>query len=125
MKLLANENIPLPSVRALRRGGHDVESISERSPGISDEEVVRIARAEARLIVTFDRDYGELVFRRGLPAPAGILYLRFFPSVPEEVAAYVLRLIEDGIALEGRFTTADRAGIRQAILRSAGGIDSD
>jgi len=91
-----------------------------RSPGISDEEVVRIARAETRLIVTFDRDYGKLVFRRGLPAPAGILYLRFFPNVPEEVAAYALRLIEDGIALEGRFTTADRGGTRQFLLRSAG-----
>ncbi|MCY4551898.1 MAG: DUF5615 family PIN-like protein [Defluviicoccus sp.] len=73
MKLLANENIPLDSVRSLRSGGHDVVSISEQSPGISDEDVIRIARAENRIIVTFDRDYGELVFRRGWPPPAGIL----------------------------------------------------
>lgn len=58
MKLLANENIPLDSVRSLRSAGHDVVSISERSPGISDEDVIRIARAENRIIVTFDRDYG-------------------------------------------------------------------
>ena len=125
MRLLANENIPLPSVQALRRVGHDVVSISERFPGIPDEEVVRIARAENRIVVTFDRDYGELVFRRGLPVPAGILYLRFSPSMPEEVAAYVLRLVETGIALEGRFTTADRGGVRQVILRRVGDIDSN
>ena len=40
MKLLANENVPLASVRALRDLGHDVASIAEDSPGVSDEEVV-------------------------------------------------------------------------------------
>lgn len=123
MKLLANENIPLDSVRSLRNGGHDVVSISERSPGISDEDVIRIARAENRIIVTFDRDYGELVFRRGSPPPAGILYSRFVPNSPWEVATYVSRLIEDGIDLERRFTTADRGRVRQTTLdrRSQGG----
>ena len=116
LKLLANENIPLDSVRSLRDVGHDVLSISERSPGISDEEVVQIARTENRIIVTFDRDYGELIFRRGSPAPAGVWYLRFPPEGPREVAMYVSRLIEEGIDLEGRFTTADRGRIRQTIL---------
>ena len=116
MKLLANENIPLESVRSLRVGGHDVVSISERPPGISDESVIQIARTENRIIITFDRDYGELLFRRGLPVPAGILYLRFVPRGPSEVATYVSRLIEDGIDLEGRFTTADRGRVRQTML---------
>ena len=125
MKLLANENIPLDSVRSLRSGGHDVVSISERSPGISDEDVIRIARAENRIIVTFDRDYGELVFRRGSPPPAGILYLRFVPNDPSEVATYVSRLIANGIDLERRFTTADRGRVRQTMLDrlSQGGSD--
>ncbi|MCY3986906.1 MAG: DUF5615 family PIN-like protein, partial [Candidatus Dadabacteria bacterium] len=56
-KLLVNENIPLRSVRALRNDGYDVISISERSPGISDENVLQIACADNRIIVTFDRDY--------------------------------------------------------------------
>ena len=116
LKLLANENIPLDSVRNLRNGGHDVVSISERSPGISDEDVIQVARMESRIVLTFDRDYGDLVFRRGLPAPAGILYLRFVPKTSWEVATYVSRLIEDGIELEGRFTTADRGRIRQTML---------
>ena len=116
MKLLADENIPLASVRSLRELGHDVVSISELSPGISDEEVLRLAHAEDRVIITFDRDFGELVFRRRLPAPAGILYLRFFPQRPPEVTAFISRLIGEGIDLRGRFTTADRRRIRQTVL---------
>ena len=116
LRLLANENIPLASVRGLLKAGHDVVSVAELAPGISDEEVVRIARQENRIIVTFDRDYGELIFRRRLRAPAGILYLRFQPRGPWEVAAYVSRLIADGIDLEGRFTTADRSRVRQTRL---------
>ena len=83
---------------------------------MSDEEVLRLAHAEHRIVVTFDRDFGELVFRQGLPAPAGILYLRFVPEVPSDVTAYVSRLIREGIDLRGRFTTADRRRIRQTAL---------
>lgn len=116
LRLLADENIPLESVRMLRRAGHDIVSIAERSPGIADEEVVRTARAGGRVVVTFDRDYGELVFRHGLPAPTGVLYLRFLPRGPRDVATYISRLIENGIDLEGRFTTADHGRVRQAVL---------
>ena len=116
-KLLVNENIPLRSVRALRNDGYDVISISERSPGISDENVLQIACADNRIIVTFDRDYGELIFRRKLPIPAGILYLRFRPVNPDEVAEYISRLINNGVTLEGMFSTADRSRIRQIALQ--------
>lgn len=116
-KLLANENIPLGSVQALRENGYDVISISERSPGISDENVLQLASTENRVIVTFDRDYGELIFRRKLPVPTGILYLRFRPVNTDEVAKYISRLIKNRVALEGMFSTADRSRIRQIVLQ--------
>ncbi len=86
MKLLVNENVPLASVGHLREAGHDVLSITELSPGIPDTEVMQIAHNEQRIILTFDRDYGELVFRRRLPLPAGVIYLRFVPQTPSEPA---------------------------------------
>ena len=116
MKLLADENIPLASVGQLRDLGHDVISISERSPGMSDEEVLRLAQTEQRVVITFDGDFGELVFRRRQPASAGILYLRFVPQTPSDLTAYISRLIGEGIDLRDRFTTADRRGIRQTVL---------
>lgn len=120
MRLLINENIPLASVAALREAGHDVISITERSPGISDEAVMALAHHEQRIVLTFDRDYGELVFRRQLPLPGGVLYLRFLPVSPLEPADYLARLIESGIELEGRFTTGDREQARQRPLRHGG-----
>lgn len=63
-----------------------------------------------------NRDYGELVFRRKLPTPGGVLYLRFYPANPREPAAYITQLIASGIKLEGRFTTADRSQVRQRPL---------
>ncbi|WP_428099660.1 DUF5615 family PIN-like protein [Candidatus Rariloculus sp.] len=49
----------------LRNLGHNVFSIAEHSPGISEEEVLRLSRADHRVIVTFDRDYGEFVLVGG------------------------------------------------------------
>ena len=120
MRLLINENIPLDSVAALRKAGHDVVSISERVPGIPDASVMEIAHAEQRIVVTFDRDYGELVFRRRLPRPGGVLYLRFLPASPLEPAEYLTRLISSGIELEGNFTTANREQVRQRPLGKEG-----
>nr|VFJ99570.1 MAG: Predicted nuclease, contains PIN domain, potential toxin-antitoxin system component [Candidatus Kentron sp. LFY] len=116
MRLLINENIPLASVAALRKAGHDVVSMTEQSPGITDEAVMDIAHAEQRIVVTFNRDYGELVFRRQLPLPGGVLYLRFLPVSPLEPAEYLARLIAAGIKLEGKFTTGDREQVRQRPL---------
>jgi predicted nuclease of predicted toxin-antitoxin system len=73
---LLNENFPQPSVRRLRSIGWDVAAIGEDSPSIDDEVVMDRARAEGRWLATFDRDYGELVFKRGLIAPKLILLLR-------------------------------------------------
>ena len=116
MRLLADENIPIASVVALREAGHDVVSITEYSPGISDVAVMKLAHEESRIIVTFDRDYGELVFRRQLPVPGGVLYLRFIPVSPREPADYIGQLIASGIELAAKFTTADRDQVRQRPL---------
>ena len=70
MKWLADENIPLGTVAALRSCGEDVLAVAQASPGAAHEEVLRLARRQGRVIVTFDRDYGDLVFGRLLAPPA-------------------------------------------------------
>jgi hypothetical protein len=64
MRLCANENILEDCIRRLRQDGHDVWWIRETSPGISDDAVLARAATESRLLLTFDKDFGELVFRR-------------------------------------------------------------
>ena len=63
MRLLADENIPLETVRALRDAEHDVYSATESEPGNPDIALIERAVREDRLILTFDRDFGELAVR--------------------------------------------------------------
>ncbi len=63
MKLLANENFPYKSIYYLRDKGYDILSIGIDNPSIRDAEIMTIAINEERTILTFDRDYGELIFR--------------------------------------------------------------
>ncbi len=65
MNLLADEGIDWAVVDRLRREGHDVVYIAELSPSITDEEVLREANDRAALLLTADKDFGELVYRLG------------------------------------------------------------
>lgn len=73
MKFLANENIPVSSVLHLRSIGFDITSIGEDAPGISDTNVMNIAIKENRTIITYDSDYGELIFKYGYKPKAGVI----------------------------------------------------
>lgn len=71
MRLLANENLPRVAVDMLRLLGHDVLWIAEECPSVRDEYVLDLAVRESRVLLTQDKDFGELAFRRGLPATSG------------------------------------------------------
>ena len=117
MRLLANENVPVESIRRLRADGFDVASIIQDSPGVKDEVVLSRAHAERRIILTFDRDYGQLIFARRLPAPPGLVFFRFAPSYPAEPADRFREVIEvEHITLEGQFTVVGRSWVRQRPL---------
>lgn len=117
MRFLANENFPLESVHRLREAGHDVGAIIEDSPGAKDREVLARATNENRIVLTFDRDYGELVYRRRLSVPAGVVYFRFVPTTPKEPAEHLLKLLAiSGLSLKGKFTVVERGQVRQRPL---------
>jgi predicted nuclease of predicted toxin-antitoxin system len=117
MRFLANENFPLASVHRLREAGHEVVAITEISAGAQDVVVLDRAAREDHILMTFDRDYGELIYRRHLPPPRGVIYLRVVPETPEEAASIVLALLRlPGLRLEGRYTVVERERIRQRPL---------
>lgn len=114
MKLLANENFPLTSVLILKEAGFDIKSIGQDFPGIRDDEVIEYAIAENRLILTFDRDYGELIFKKGYRPQAGVIYLRWDDFKPETPGEYLLGLFSsEEIKFENRLTVIDDQRIRQ------------
>ena len=63
MKFLADAGVDRPIVAVLRELGHDVLFIAETHPGVDDETVLRLANQEDRILMTRDKDFGELVFR--------------------------------------------------------------
>ena len=117
MRFLADENFPLASVWRLREAGHDALAAAEIMPGSKDENVLAFATRDNRILLTFDRDCGELIYRKGKPAPLGVVYLRFAPADPNQPGDVVLGLNQvEGLRLEGRYTVVDPPRIRQCPL---------
>ena len=75
MNLVADEGVDRAVVERLRPDGHEVIYVAELSPSVSDEEVLRQANARNAVLLTTDKDFGDLVFRQGL-AHYGVVLLR-------------------------------------------------
>lgn len=117
MRLLVDENFFMTSVRLLRAAGYDVAAASEDAPGDDDERVLARAVWEARILLTLDQDYGELIYRRGLPAPPGVVLFRFLSTHREEGAERLLQVLRvEGRALEGQLTVVTPEHVRQRSL---------
>lgn len=110
--LLANENVPAPLVRLLRSAGLDVEFVAETMPAVSDRAVLQHAAHTGRWILTFDRDYGELVFARLVTPPAAIVYLRQATVTMSEYADRVLALSANRKDIEGHLVVVEGSRVR-------------
>jgi hypothetical protein len=64
-------------------------------PGSSDPRVLEKAQAEQRIVLTFDKDFGELAFRRGLPATCGVILFRVPTRSPAQTTATILKAIDE------------------------------
>lgn len=92
-----------------------MESILESYPGISDKEVVRIALENELIILTFDRDYGEIVFRYSDDKKPAVIYFKEKIQTPMASAEALIGLIKEGISFEHRFTVLEHSTLRQKL----------
>ena len=120
MRFLANENFPLDAVEALRNAGHDVAWVRTDAPGSSDPKVLQRAVADERVLLTFDKDFGELAFRAGLPAPCGVVLFRFQASSSAALAARVAAAISARTDWAGYFAVVTLGRIRMRELPTPG-----
>ena len=74
MKIVADESVDFTVVVSLRLLNYDVYYVAEGNSGIKDEEVLEIAGKENRLLLTADKDFGELVYRLKLSHNGVVLY---------------------------------------------------
>lgn len=76
MNLLADESVDRLIVERLRADGHYVAYVAELDPGITDLEVLQQANELPALLITSDKDFGELVFQQGLDTALGVVLIR-------------------------------------------------
>ncbi len=117
MKWLADENFPFPSFYLLKSQGFDIRHIGIDTPSVEDKNVMEVSSSQNRIILTFDSDFGELVFRYGF-SPPGVIYFRLTGFTPTDPAYALIKLLESGYSFNGYFTIIGNDSVRQRIIIS-------
>jgi predicted nuclease of predicted toxin-antitoxin system len=112
MNWVADESVERPIVERLRREGHAVWYVAEMDPSITDNEVLRHANEQNAMLITADKDFGELVFQKGLSSN-GVLLLRLAGLSNETKAQIVSRIVnQHGAELRLNFSVAAAGVLR-------------
>ena len=114
MRFLADENIPGAVVAALAQAGHDVGWVRLVAPGMHDRDVLNWAYREDRILLTFDKDFGELARGQKAPEPdkVGVILFRFPMPGPGAAARFVLNVIASRDDWAGHFSVVEPDRIR-------------
>jgi predicted nuclease of predicted toxin-antitoxin system len=116
---LANENFPLDAVEVLRRAGHDVAWVRTDAPGSTDPHVLARAVTERRILLTFDKDFGDLAFHAGLPAECGIVLFRLQAGTAAQLAAQTAAAIASRTDWAGHFSVVEPGRVRMRPMPGA------
>jgi predicted nuclease of predicted toxin-antitoxin system len=111
MRLIADENFPLPTIEALRQAGHDVTWARTDCPGTKDSALLDRAEAEGRILVTLDKDFWQIAIQRRRPLrQSGVILFRVHPAIPENVTPLLLRTVgaDEGWGGHASVVTVDR-----------------
>ncbi len=93
MNFVADEGIDAQIVTRLREEEHQVWYVAEMSPGVSDTEILTLANRESCILLTFDKDFGDLVFRQRR-ASFGVILIRLHGFAPQQKADIVATTIQ-------------------------------
>ena len=119
MDFIVDESTGIAVVEYLRSVGHDVLFVAEAMPQAHDPDILDRAVSEGRILVTNDKDFGELVFRSG-QAHHGVVLLRLHDESPANRVRAVKAVLEQHAdRLPGHFTVATESGVR---IRPASGV---
>lgn len=120
MKVLADEGVDRPIVVRLRQSGYRVWYVAEMEPGVSDDVVLDLANREGAILLTADKDFGELVCRQGRMMK-GVILIRLAGISPARKAEIVASaLVVHGGEMERAFTviTPGAIRIRHGVIKS-------
>jgi len=112
MRFLADEGVDRPLVLRLRAQGYEVDYIADLAPGITDDEVLARANEAGALLLTCDKDFGELVYRRHL-LHAGVVLLRLYGlPMATKIQIVLESLLEHGSEMLGAFSVITDKSLR-------------
>jgi predicted nuclease of predicted toxin-antitoxin system len=118
VRWLADECVAAPLAAFLRAYGRDVLYVAEASAGLSDADVITLALREKRLLLTEDKDFGDLVFRRERTVP-GVVLMRIGTETPAMKTTRLAAAIERyGEGFFGRYTVIEEGRSRSRHLWS-------
>lgn len=94
MRLLADENFPLPTIETLRNAGHDVTWVRTDHPGEKDAALLELAESDRRVLVTLDKDFWQIAIQRRQPLEqSGVILFRVHPAIADTITPLVLRTL--------------------------------
>lgn len=114
-RLLADQCMDAALVRVLRERGHDVVFIQEIAPGLADAAVLALSRSDQRILITFDKGFGELALT-GPDSALGVILLRDEPIRPDALEQCAQQVEACLAAAIGAFTTIQSGRIRRRPL---------
>jgi predicted nuclease of predicted toxin-antitoxin system len=98
LRILADENVHPVVVQRLRDAGYDTEWIAETAAGIADFQILdRIDIAEF-VLITYDRDFGDLIFNQKSPKPLAVIYSRLGRAEPRYIADRIVNMLDSGMS---------------------------
>jgi predicted nuclease of predicted toxin-antitoxin system len=116
VRFLANENFPGAAVTALGAAGHDVIWIRTAAPGASDPDVLAWTAREKRVLLTFDKDFGELAKASGLPGTCGVVLFRIPMVKSDDVGKQLAKIITSREDWAGHFSVVEPGRVRMRPL---------
>lgn len=117
MRLLADENLPKPTVQSLRHDGHDVLWARTDCQSKADSFLLDLAESEGRILLTLDKDFWQLALQRRQPlVKSGVVLLRIHPAVPHAVTSLARRALASEHEWTGHVSVVTVQGIE--IFRS-------
>jgi predicted nuclease of predicted toxin-antitoxin system len=103
-------------VTVLREEGHDVLWVLTEAPGSTDGDILKRAVTDERIVLTFDKDFGELAFRSSMPASTGVILLRIGARDPYLLADIAARALASRDDWAGHFSVVEPDRIRMTPL---------
>lgn len=112
MQFLADESCDFAAVQALRAAGHDVVAVAELARGAEDSAIVELARSEGRILLTEDKDFGQLVFAAA-HRTAGVILLRWPVTARSALGSALIELVaKHRDSLLGSFAVVEPGRVR-------------